>query len=281
MEDMTSTAPADNYSAPVADSTPQQASNGWLNNFSPEYREAVSKYGSIDGVAKSLLNAQSLLGKRTSEWKTSDAETYRNVMGMVDNVPSTADEYEFELRSVDDLGENRMTEIGINVVKQVSKEMGLTKEQGQQMYEVFNELELARGNEQLNSVAQDYERCLDTLSHQWGMQAEDKIQSMNNCVANVLPKLYGVSASDILNDLEAHNAYSSPVIMNMLATFGELVSEGRSNGYSNLSPMDAASRLESLKSDKEAMSILMNRRDPRYNQVRAELQSLIAQKHQQ
>jgi len=251
----------------------------WLNSFSPEYRDAVAKYGSIDGVAKSLMNAQGLLGKRTSEWKQSDAETYKAVMCTVDNIPLNAEDYNIQLRQADETGENCLTEAGVNIVKEVARQMGLNQEQGQQMYEVLNELELARNEEQFNTGVQNYQNCLDTLSRQWGNAAESKVQAMTNCVNNVLPKLYGVKSDEIIAELQACNAYSSPIIMNMLATFGELVSDGRSSGYA-MSPMDAASRLEQFKADKETMNILMNRRDPRYAETRRQLEALIAQKNQ-
>jgi len=257
----------------------QPVNQDWRSNISPELQNTASRFNSPESLVKAYRDAQGLIGKKVGEYSQQDWQSYAAIQEQINNIPSSSDRYNFDLSPLSEDSENTFSNEDIAALKEVSHALGLNSDQAQGLYNVLNEVnnQAAASQEEASMEYASYN--LSELARDWGEAYETKLQSISNCVENILPQITGVSAERIKEEISQSGMQYSSLLMNMFAAIGELGSEGRSSGYNNIAPMDANMRLEHLKSDPNFANIMANRWDPRHNQVKEEYRSLLAIKN--
>lgn len=241
-----------------------QLEQQWWNSLPDEMQGEVSKFKNVQDMVKGYISAKSLLGKKVSDFSQLDYQTYSKMMEEATNIPSSAEGYNISLKEADETGHNTFTEEDVNALKAIAAEAGLNQDQAQLLYEQLNDVgvNLMAYNEAHRT--EQYQNSLNKLNEIWGAQADTKLQAVENCINDVLPKLTGFSADEIREELANAGVYMSPVIMNALASVGELSTERGSRGYGNLSPMDARNILDQKRSDPDFRAALANTCHPNH-----------------
>jgi hypothetical protein len=142
------------------------------------------------------------------------------------------------------------------------------------MYATVNELGNRIIQMQEKSVEESFHTALQDLEKSWGNAYQSKLQSLNNAMEHIFPKISGHSHQEIREEFVKHGLFNSPIFMKCMAAIGELSSETSSRGLQNISPMDASMKFQQMKSDPATADILMNPRHPRYEEVKSTYSAL-------
>lgn len=243
--------------------------NDWRANLPSEYQQTASKFNSPEALLKAYIGAESLIGKKVSDFSQYDWQTYSAMMQQHTGIP--ADVTGYDIRTDNQI--NSLSDEEVTNIKYVAHDLQLNNEQAQKLYDYCNEMTARQDETMVNQAVDGFQ----TLAQMWGNAYQSKLQAVDTCVNSLLPQLTGLTADQIKEELDG--VWMSPPLLNLLATIGELSMDSGSRGYNNITPMDASVRLEQLKSDPETQKILTNPHDPRYKSVQAELRSLIAMKN--
>lgn len=253
-----------------ADTYSQQSQQpDWRANLPQELQQAAARFHSPEAVLKAYMGAESLIGKKVSEYSQQDYQTYASMMQQATGIPQDASGYNIEMSHHESCA---LSDDDISDLKEVSARMGLTNDQAQALVDTVNSYGNACIEDQINQCSQSFQE----LANMWGNAYESKLESINRCVNSVLPQLMGVPASTVQELLQG--SWKSPAIMNALANLGELSMDSGSTGYNNLSPTDASIRLEQMKSDPDVTQILMNPTHPRHAELKQEFRTLLSLK---
>lgn len=272
-----------NTAQPIVDNAQQQGiqqpsqeqqAQQWWSSLPEDLQAVANKFNSLEDMVKGYAFTKSLVGKKFEDFKVEDFQTYSQMMADATGIPQSADGYDIKVKEGGEDGLNACTEDDIKTIKELAHKGGFSKEQAQLLYDALNDIGTNLAQDIQANAQQSYINCMKQLKELWGDNYEYKLQSLDGCLENVLPKLTGFSADDIKEELSNINATSSPILMSVLSSIGELMTEKGSRGYANLSPMDANTRLEQLKADPELDQILTNPRHPRYAEVTGEIQRL-------
>tara|TARA_B100000085_G_scaffold73255_1_gene65713 strand:+ start:620 stop:1498 length:879 start_codon:yes stop_codon:yes gene_type:complete len=166
----------------------QVSESSWRDSLPEDIRDhkSISHFTDVGALAKSYMNAQSMIGKdkivipgqsaTEEEWR----ETYTKL-----GLPATSSEYQFDSNA--GLGENM--EVDENLIgwfKEVAHKVGLNNSQAQSLIEQWNanNSELASMNEE--TARQSQEASAKQLRQEWG-QAYDNNLAMSQ---NVIDKFF-------------------------------------------------------------------------------------------
>ncbi len=241
----------------------------WRSNLPPEMQQAAARFNTPEALLKAYIGAESLIGKKVSDFAQQDYQTYANMMQQVTGIPADASGYNIEMSHHDSCS---LSEDDISDLKEVSARMGLNNDQAQALVDTVNAYGNACIEDQINQCNQSFQE----LANMWGNAADTKLAAIDRCVNSVLPQLMGVPSSTVKELLQG--SWTSPAIMNALANLGELSMDSGSTGYNNLSPTDASIRLEQMKSDPNVTQILMNPTHPRHAELKQEFRTLLSLK---
>lgn len=250
-------------------STPTDNTVDWRSSFPPELQQAAARFNSPEALMKAYIGAESLIGKKVSDFAREDWQTYAAMKQEITNIPAEANGYNIDIK---DPNTNCLSEDDLGMIKDLSHNLGLNTKQAQALYETLNEYGMSVAENALNQIRSSYEE----LARRWGNAAESKLKAVDHCVNNIFPKLMGCSSDMIIDALQG--VWNSPLLMDCLAKIGELGTDTGSMGYNNLSPTDAGLRLEQMKADPRTAKILMNPQDPMHNQVKQEFRTLLSMK---
>ena len=245
------------------------ATPDWRSNLPPEMQQAAARFNSPEALLKAYIGAESLIGKKVSDFAQQDYQTYASIMQQVTGIPADASGYNIEMSQHESCA---LTEDDIADVKEISSRLGLNNDQAQALADTMNAYGNACMEDQINQCNQSFQE----LANMWGNAADTKLAAIDRCVNSVLPQLMGVPSSTVKELLQG--SWTSPAIMNALANLGELSMDSGSTGYNNLSPTDASIRLEQMKSDPNVTQILMNPTHPRHAELKQEFRTLLSLK---
>lgn len=249
-----------------ANNVPEQ---DWRSGLPPELQQIASRYETMESALKALGSAQNLISRKVSDFSREDWQTYATMMQNATGVPVDAASY--QLQTPED-ATNCLSNDDVDAVRDIAEMLQLTNEQAQGFCDILNDF----GNECIKNESEQCAECFSQLGQMWGDGYQGKLQALDQCVNNVLPQLMGISAEDVKAELSG--ALTSPHLVNLLATIGELCMDSASQGYGNLSPTDASIRLEQMKADPTTAQIMMNPHHPMHSQIKSEFRTLLAMK---
>jgi hypothetical protein len=264
--------------APTNNYIPMEGQD-WRANLPPDLQNSMQKFNNPESLAKAYHEVMGLIGKKVDNFAQQDWQRYANIQYELNGIPPSPDQYQINATPLREGSINTFTQEDMQALKEISHNMGLNSQQSQQLYGVLNEL----GNEILNSQqTMEYQYTIENaneLERDWGNAYESKLRAISNCIENLLPRITGVSAQRIKDEIVQSGAQSSALLMKIFASLGELCMEGSSYGYGNVAPMDAGMRLAQLKSDPEWSAAVANKFHPRHRQAREELSTLTRMKN--
>lgn len=246
----------------------------WRQSLPPELQRAMQRFNSPETLAKAYTDALGLISKRVTDYSEQDWQTFANIQSQFSDVP--LDPQGYEIQPIKDSEErlNTFTDEDVEDLKQIAHEMGLNRTQSQQLYEIMNEV----GNRILTCNAEQQQAVdqsnLTELTNDWGKAAEVKIRAVNNCINNILPTVTGLSAERIKEEIVNNGLQHNAVLSKIFAAIGELNMESTSRGYHNIAPMDAAQKLEQMKSSPDVFKIMSNPHHPMHNQTVRDFRTL-------
>ena len=247
-----------------------QNNQHWSTTLSPEFQQFASKFENPEAMVKSYINAQALVGKKVEDFSKEDYQTYAAMMQQATDIPTDANGYKINAEGEET---NCLSDDELAEIRERAHDLGLTTKQAQELYKMENEDRLNMQENVLNQTKSSYEE----LAKRWGNAANTKLKAVEHCVHNIFPQLLGCSSEQVVDSLQG--VWNNPLLMEALAKIGELGTDSGNTGYDNLSPSDAALRLEQMKSDPRTFQALSNPMDPRHKEVKQEFRTLLAIKH--
>lgn len=239
----------------------------WRYNLPPELQKTMQRFNSPETLAKAYTDALGLISKKVSDYSEQDWQNFASIQSQFSDIPLEPQGY--EIHPIEDSEEkiNTFTDEDVEDLKQIAHQMGLNRTQSQQLYNVINEV----GNRIIMTQAAQAQEVdhsnLTELSNDWGKATEVKIRAVNNCINNILPTVTGVSADRIKEEIANNGLQHNAILNKIFAAIGELTMESSSRGYHNIAPMDAAQKLDQMKSSPDVFKIMSNPRHPMYNQT--------------
>lgn len=255
---------------------PQQT-QAWYSSLPPELQSEASRFKSLPDLVKGYASARELIGKKVQDFSQQNFETYNAMVSQYGGIPATENNYDIAVYEDSDNMRNLFDENDLSVLKKIAHDNHLTNDQAQNLYDTMNEylynaqLEwVDKMNAQMEDVRKQTQ---EHLSQVWGSEYDNKVQALQTCVNDIIPKLTGYSPEDIANSLSGIDF--NPVLATFLAQIGSIMTEKRSVGYNNVAPVDAKVKLDQIYSDPATREILGNINHPRHRELQNELMSLV------
>lgn len=252
----------------------QQSQEGdWRAGIPEELQGVVSRFNDLPSLVKSYSEARSIIGKKVGSFAESDWKTYANIMSPIMNIPTSPDGYDIDFDTPEG-GESLIAEQDSRDIMVMCHQLGLNKEQAQALHDGVQGFVENINTQMEQKGVQALESSVATLEKEWGNATDTKMNAVNNAIHNVLPKLCGVDAEVLKNELIEANVYCSPTFMKILANIGELAMESSSRGYNNMAPADARTRFDHLTQDPDFMRARCDQNHPNHKAAKEEFSAL-------
>lgn len=236
----------------------------------PQYQQMVSKYNNFTDFLDSYNAQQGLIGKKVSDFASSDWQTYANMVQQATGIPADPSGYQLQRQEGSILDETDDA-----VCREVACNLGLNNEQAnglQMAMENFGQMVREADYNQQMAVQQE-------LEQRWGNNYAYKEQAIHNAFTSVIPQLFGESTEAFGEDLQSAMA-RYPSVARLVAAVGELAMSTPTGGYGNTtSPQGAAATIEQLKSDPEFMNKYIYQSHPQHAQAKETMQKLVRLKN--
>jgi hypothetical protein len=257
------TEPTQTTTATVTPSTTQTTQpSSWKSFVSEQYRTNpnIEKFTEIDALAKSYINAVSMIGtdKIPLPGKTATDEQWSEVYNKLGR-PESPDKYQLELKTnVTQVDESQIKSFAQHVHK-----LGLNNKQAQGILEFYkNTLE---GSAKEMSVNMEYaqEQSANELRQEWGRNYESNLKKAGAVAKTYLdPQLLDTQLKD------GTRLGDNPNIIKAFANIANLLSEDKiigAEGDNVLQSRDIESEISELTSDKQGA--YWNRMHPNHTKV--------------
>jgi len=245
-----------------------QESVHWGAGFSPEASAASQKFESPEAMAIAYDALQGHVSKKVADYTESDWVGYSKMQEKVFGIPTEVGGYRID---PDVLSEGQVRSLGdvdIAATKDMAYRLGLNNDQAQQLY---NELTTINNNMSKRDNGQ-YEESLnqafDDLEKSWGGQYKNRMDAVDACMNNVIPRLTNSDSQTVRSEIARLNIATSPVLMKFLSSIGEMSNEKPTPGYGSTTPASAQARLDQMKQDPDVMNALWNDHHPRSKSIR-------------
>ena len=233
--------------APVSEST-TTTSSSWLDSLSDDLKsvKSLQNFKSAEDLAKSYVNASSLLGKKVSEWAKEDVQALYTKLGR----PETKDGYVLP------------DEVGADV-RELAYEAGLTQEQAKILAD-----KIAIG--QRLDETQTYEAGLAQIAEaekilkaEWGTAYDTRLQMAKQAALEL-------GGSEFLNAINDAGLGTNPAVLKTLAKIGveflrgdRVVNADKQTTF-GIVPAEAQNQISSLKQSKEFAEAFSNINHPNH-----------------
>jgi hypothetical protein len=225
----------------AADATTEVSDvSNWRDSLSDDFRDhkSLRNINSIDDMAKSFINAQSVIGRRFEDLSPEQLNEFYVKTGR----PENAEGYNFEL------GDTADPDM-VNWFKNAAFEAGLTEANAQKIMDSYNEKALAYQSE-FNAVQElEAAESIKELKNDFGLAYDQKVESARRAVT----EFGGQELKDVLDQTGLGN---NPTIVKAFAQVGEYLSEDKlvkpeqkTSGV--MTPEEAKLRINELRSDPE------------------------------
>ena len=252
--------------------------NSWRDMLPETMRDnpLFSKYASLEEFAKAYQSATSLLGKRSADFTPEDWQSFAEFNNMSIGAPEHAEDYKIDTRPIDENVFNLFNEDDLGEFRQLAKDLNLTQETAQRLYDSINSKlcdVISEIHQNQCDVIQDE---INKVEKAWGAQWENKINAVQRCAMDLIPSFGREDMQKCFDDLIDSGLLNKAWFLNFLAGIGETIGESRSVGYSNvnIAPMDAQVQLAQMEQSPEIMSIINNVTHPEHQRWLSEYRRL-------
>lgn len=230
----------------VAATSVESNSNDFLTGLGEELAsmKALQNFKSAEDLAKSYINANQLLGKRVSELSPEDAAHLKSLQG----VPKEVGEYALP---------EQLNGESAEWYKGTALKAGLTKDQAKVIADEFVMLERAKLEQIEKEDAIRTEQWVGELKKEFGSAFDKQIE-----VAKRGLKEFG--NQEVIDILNRTGLIDNPSVVKMFAKIGKelledsIVSADKEAVF-GITPGDALSQIEALRSNPEFMDAYFNR----------------------
>lgn len=209
--------------------------------------KALQNYDSVDAMAKSLLSAQEMVGKRVADLSKEDLIAVNKKLG----VPEDISGYDFDAEEA---------------FKQEALEIGLSHEQARKLLEKQSVLNEALAKEQEIALKEKEEGAINALEKEFGSQFEARMDLARKTAL----ELGGEDLEKGVFDIEGG---IDPKIIKALSEAGKRIFDHESVAVNQatkfgLTPAEAINEIKLLKSNPE-FRVAYEDRDPQVRQAAA------------
>jgi len=234
--------------------TPQAASvedvSSFLDSLSEDLRDipALKKFKDLEGLAKSYVNAQGLLGKKLQDMSPDEL---KSVYGKMNSVPEAADGYKLDLE---------MDPESLEFYKQTAYELSLTPAQAKDFAAKFAGLDAERNSVNSELVKSEMAAAKEALEEVWGKKFDYNVKLAEKAIVEFGGEELGAKISELGLGRNAQLIQAfAKVGANLLES--DLVGE-TGLGTFTMSPEQANQAIGQKKQSKEFNDAFYNDRHP-------------------
>ena len=240
-----------------------------VNGLPPDLRNhpSMSDFKDFEGLAKSYVNQQSLLGKEriakpSDDWSD---EQWTEFFGTVGR-PATVEGYTFKEHLNEETFEN--ASVLLDPMTEAFHAAGLSDKQASKVAEAYLGTVNAQQEQMATAAAEGVEAAQAQLKQEWGSAYEAKLEAANEAASS----LFGGQLTDFQSIRLSDGTFlgDNPLMVRLLAALGESVSEGSvhsGGGFATLTPEDAASELKTLEGDANFREAWLDRDHPQHEEA--------------
>jgi hypothetical protein len=241
--------------------------DNWKEGIPSEFREdpALKAIADVPTLVKSYLSAQKMVGrdKVVVPGKHATEDDWTSFFRKA-GLPETLEEYEVTVP------EGAQFEDGfISEFKETAFKSGMLPRQVNQLLSWYSEANSRAVSEWEQRAAQRQEEQLEALKQEWG-------QAFNDRVALAKRALNSSGIENVWSWIEDNNKQNDPMMVRLLAKFGEMLGEdkivGEEAGSGNRTPADVQSEINEILGNPEHPVNVANH--PNHQAAVKELQGL-------
>ncbi len=242
--------------------TPTAKTSTWKESISQEYRTNpnIEKFTEIDALAKSYINAVSMIGtdKIPLPGKTATDEQWNEVYNKLGR-PESPDKYKLELKT-------DVAPVDENVIKtfaQNAHKLGLNNKQAQGILEFYKQNLESSAKEMNVNMEYAQEQASNELRQEWGRAYDDNLKKAAAVAKTYLePELLDTQLRD------GSRLGDNPKIIKAFANIANLLSEDKivgTEGENVMQSRDIEGEIRQITNDKQGA--YWNRSHPDHNKV--------------
>ena len=242
--------------------TPTAKTSTWKESISQEYRTNpnIEKFTEIDALAKSYINAVSMIGtdKIPLPGKTATDEQWNEVYNKLGR-PESPDKYKLELKT-------DVAPVDENVIKtfaQNAHKLGLNNKQAQGILEFYKQTLESSAKEMNVNMEYAQEQASNELRQEWGRAYDDNLKKAAAVAKTYLePELLDTQLRD------GSRLGDNPKIIKAFANIANLLSEDKivgTEGENVMQSRDIEGEIRQITNDKQGA--YWNRSHPDHNKV--------------
>lgn len=205
--------------------TPVTSDNGsaneqkWYSSLNEEYRNhpSVTKFTDVNGMAKSYLALESLMGQeKIPVPKGADDTNAWALYNKAFNVPETSDKYDFKIEGFED--------VDLSAYKEIMHKHHLSNEVANdlltQHLQAFTEYE----NLRIQEIEKAKDEATTSLKKEWGLKFDENLKTAKNFLEKM---------SDNKEDFDYFNEKigNDAKFIKLLSKLGNSISEGELGGF--------------------------------------------------
>ena len=237
--------------------------NGFFQTLTPELQQfqGLKNFKDVNDLAKSYLNAQSLIGKRIQDMTQEDLKHINGLKGM----PTSPDKYKLP----EDLQGEKL-----EFYQKTAHEAGLTQEQAKKVVDKYIEMERSMQSKAEEAAALQAKNYVNELKQEFGDAFDNRVQVAKRAV----DAFGGQELKDLLNETGLGN---NPKIVKMFAKIGQnlledQVIEGDYEKVFGVSPQEAKETISRKLLEPEFRGALYSATHPAHNQAVEEYNKLLS-----
>ena len=221
--------------------------------------KALQDFKDVDGLAKSYLHLNSLIGKKIGDLTPEEMGDVYNKLGR----PEAAKDYSMP---------DKMHEGMQGWYKDSAHKLGLTQDQARNLAESYMELEQSKMAEQQTAVENQLEEWSSDLKKEFGGSFDKRIETAKKAI-----EAFG--GSELKEAMNATGMGSHPAMVKAFAQIGKEMLEGGltatdASASFGVTPAEAKQKKANLMRDPEFVKSYMNNSHPSHKQAVEEIQSL-------
>jgi hypothetical protein len=260
--DQTTTATAQQILSSTQQPTQPISGKTWKEAISEEYRSNpnIEKFTEIDALAKSYINAVSMIGadKISLPGKSATDEQWNEVYNKLGR-PESADKYTLEFKTdVASIDENTIKGFAQNAYK-----LGLNNKQAQGILEFYKSKLESSAKEMNVNMEYAQEQAANSLRAEWGKSYDENLRKASSIAQTYLePELLDTQLRD------GSRLGDNPKIIKAFANIANLLSEDKIIGTEAdnvLQGREIEKEIEELTSDRQGA--YWNKTHPNHNKV--------------
>lgn len=251
----------------IAETPPKattEGSTGFLDMLSEEMRHipALKSFKDVESLAKSYVNAQSLLGKKIENMAP---EELQQILGKAVQAPDTPDGYKFE-------AVKGMDPDMVDFYRETAHTLKLSSKQAEDLAQIMMEVDNEMKTEADAKLQQELQNATQLLKKDWGNQVEDKVKLAKKAVVEF-------GGEELLNAITQSGLGNDPKLIRAFAKIGESLLESNLVGETGLgsfsmTPEQARKAISQKTMSKEFMEAYLSEFHPSHKEAVDEMFAL-------